>query len=322
MKAAETQARPSVEERPGGIDVSVVIPVYNEGGHLKDEVDRIRRAFEGTGYRWEIVMVDDGSTDGSADELMELEGVRLIRFAENRGTGTARKVGTQAARGKVVVWTDADMTLPNDRIPWLVPKLAGYDQVVGARTSEQGSVKLLRRPAKWAIRRLASYLVRTPIPDLNCGFRAFRRDVGMQFLDLLPKGFSCTTTMTMTFLANGYAVRHVPIEYVAREEGKSKFHWWSDTKQYITQVIRMVLSYEPLRVFMPLGLGLIAMGIGKMIFDWITKDFRLSTNTLLLFFAALQAISTGFLADLMVRLNKRRFGVPPASLQEPFAGDE
>ena len=122
--------------------------------------------------------MDDGSTDGSAEASRTVEGIRLIRLPVNRGSGTARKAGTRAARGDVVVWTDVDMTYPNDRIPELVKELEGYDQVVGARTSEQGTHKACRVPAKWTIRKLAAYLANTEIPDLNSGFRAFRRRRG------------------------------------------------------------------------------------------------------------------------------------------------
>ena len=108
------------------------------------------------------------------------------------------------------------MTYPNDDIPLLVKELEGADQVVGARTSEQGTHKLLRVPAKWFIRRLAQYLAKAKIPDLNSGFRAFRREVAVQYLHMLPAGFSCVTTMTMTFLANGYTVKYIPIEYKER----------------------------------------------------------------------------------------------------------
>jgi polyisoprenyl-phosphate glycosyltransferase len=293
------------------IDVSVVLPVYNEKGHLGEELRRIRAALEGSSYSFEIIVVDDGSTDGSGDALTAIEGIRVIRFARNRGTGSARKAGTRAARGRVVVWTDVDMTYPNDEIPRLVKELEGYDQVVGARTSEQGTVKLLRTPAKWFIRKLASYLVRTPIPDLNSGLRAFRRDVAMQFLHLLPRGFSCVSTITLTFLSNGYSVKHVPIDYFPRA-GRSKFHWWSDTREYLTQVVRMILSYDPLRVFLPVGLILASAGIAKFAYDWATKDFRITTNTLLLLFAAFQVFAIGLLADLVVRVNRPRDEVDPA----------
>ncbi|MCU1380574.1 MAG: hypothetical protein JWN29_3557 [Acidimicrobiales bacterium] len=295
------------------LDVTVVLPVYNENGHLRAEIDRITAALEASAYTWEIVVVDDGSDDGSGEQLRTIEGIRLIQFAQNRGSGSARKVGTRAARGRVVVWTDADMTYPNERIPELVKELDGWDQVVGARTSEQGTHKAFRVPAKWFIRRLASFLVEHPIPDLNSGLRAFRKEVAMQYLHLLPKGFSCVTTITMAFLANGYSVKYVPIDY-AQRAGTSKFHWRKDTRRYLTQVIRLVLSYNPLRIFLPLGLLLGAVGVGKLLYDWDVHHFRVTTNTLIVLFAAFQVFAIGLLADLQVRLSKRADEVDPASL--------
>lgn len=292
------------------LDVSVVLPVFNEQGHLRQEIDRIRESLDTSSYTYEIIVVDDGSTDGSSDELRDIEGIRLIRFQTNRGSGSARRVGTHVARGRVVVWTDVDMTYPNDQIPRLVKELEGHDQVVGARTSEKGTRRALRVPAKWVIRKLASYLVEQPIPDLNSGFRAFRRDVAQQFIHQLPPGFSCVTTMTMSFLGNGYSVRYIPIEYAARA-GESKFHPWVDTKRYVTQVVRMVLSYNPLRVFLPLGFFLLAFGLAKLGYDWWERDFSLAANTLLILFAAFQLFAIGLLADLVVRVSKPRDMVEP-----------
>src|SRR5215212_3671809 len=117
-------APPDVEE----LDVTVVLPVYNEKGHLRAEIDRISAALDASEYSWEIVVVDDGSDDGSGEELRTIEGIRLIQFAQNRGSGSARKAGTHAARGEIVVWTDVDMTYPNEEIPKLVKEMAGYDQ--------------------------------------------------------------------------------------------------------------------------------------------------------------------------------------------------
>ena len=209
------------------------------------------------------------------------------------------------------MWTDVDMTYPNEEIPRLVKELDGWDQVVGARRTEEGSARLFRRPAKWFIRKLACYLTETDIADLNSGLRAFRRDVAAQYVHQLPTGFSCTTTLTMSFLANGYRVKYTPIEYFPRA-GRSKFHWWRDTKRYVLQVVRMTLSYNPLKVFLPIGLLLLAAGAGKLVYDWATKDFRLAANTLLILFAALQAITIGLLADLVVRTSKPPTQVPPA----------
>jgi polyisoprenyl-phosphate glycosyltransferase len=293
------------------LDVSVVLPVYNERGHVREEIERIRRALAASPYSFEIIVVDDGSEDGSETELPAIEGIRLIRHNRNRGTGAARRTGTAAARGRVVVWTDVDMSYPNDEIPMLIKELDGHDQVVGARRTEEGTQRFFRVPAKWFIRKLASYLTETEIPDLNSGMRAFRRAVGMQYIHQLPAGFSCVTTLTMSFLANGYSVNYVPIDYRPRA-GKSKFHWWRDTKRYILQVVRLTLSYNPLKVFLPIGLVLLGVGLGKLVYDWVAKDFRLAANTLLILFAALQAITVGLLADLVVRATKPSSQVPPA----------
>ena len=293
------------------LDVSIVIPVFNEAGHIEKEIRRICDSMDCSGLAYEIIVVDDGSTDGTGDRLKEMEDIRLLSFRQNRGSGSSRKYGTLSARGRVVVWTDADMTYPNDQVPELVTDLEGWDQVVGARMSEEGSAKFLRRPAKWLIRKLASYLAGVKIPDLNSGFRAMRREVADQFLYLLPQGFSCVTTITMAFLSNGYSVKYVPIEYASRA-GHSKFHWWRDTRLYLLQVVRMVLLYSPLKVFMPPAVVLGVIGFGKLVFDLVQKDFRVATNTLVVLGVAISLGILGLLADLLVQLNTRRHDVVPA----------
>jgi glycosyltransferase involved in cell wall biosynthesis len=308
-------AQPGPETAPSRPDVSIVLPTYNEVGHVAQELERIRRSMDASTYSWEIVLVDDCSTDGTRELLRERCGtdprLRLIEHRRNLGSGGARRTGTRAAKGEVVVWTDVDMTYPNDEIPALVDALEGYDQVVGARTSEEGTKKALRVPAKWAIRNLAQYLAQTEIPDLNSGFRAFTRARALPYLNRLPNGFSCVTTMTMSFLADGLAVGYVDIPYAPRE-GESKFHWYRDTRKYLLQVVRMILSYEPLRVFMPVGIALLLFGTGKLGYDVVTKDLRLATNTLLILFAAFQVISIGLLADLVVRATRPQVDDPHA----------
>lgn len=281
----------------------MVLPVFDEAGHLELELKRIREGLDGSGLTYEIIALDDGSTDGSSEVLDNAEGIRVIHLKANRGSGTVRRLGTRAARGRVVVWTDADMSYPNDKIPWLVAQLDGFDQVVGARISEKGTVRWARTPAKFVLRKLAEYLTETKIPDLNSGFRAFRRSAALPLLHLLPKGFSCTTTMTMTFLANGLSIRHVPIEYEPRA-GVSKFHWRRDSRRYLQQIIRLVMRYAPLRIFVPPGIALLLAGFAKLAFDVLVHPVRVAGNTLLLLFAALQVLSVGLLADLVVDLSK------------------
>jgi glycosyltransferase involved in cell wall biosynthesis len=294
--------------------VSIVLPVFNEAGHVEEELDRILSTMEASRYSFEIIVVDDGSTDGTREVLENRDDIRLIVFDHNRGPGSARKIGTEAAAGSVVVWTDVDMSYPNTDIPRLVDELEGYDQVVGARTAEEGTHKIARVPAKWAIRRLAEFLSRTSIPDLNSGFRAFRRNVADQFLYLLPDGFSHVTTLTMAFLSNGYSIKYIDIEY-SKRAGQSKFHWWVDSKRYLLQVTRMVMMWSPMRVVGPWAFALLAIGFGKLIFDLFDKDFRVGTNTLLTLFAGGTLLAVALLADLVVQVTRPRTTVNPAAIR-------
>src|SRR4029453_10787731 len=149
---------------PSAPEVSVVLPCYNERSHVELEVKRIRAALDAAGMSYELICVDDGSTDGTREVLQTMPGIRAILLPRNQGSGTARRIGTQQARGRVVVWTDADMTYPNDRIPELVGQLdETWDQVVGARRTEAGTYKLARAPAKWASRKLAPFLTQSDI---------------------------------------------------------------------------------------------------------------------------------------------------------------
>jgi polyisoprenyl-phosphate glycosyltransferase len=283
------------------LEVSVVLPCYNERDHVELEVKRIRAALEAAGMTYELLCVDDGSSDGTRELLQSIGGIRTILLPRNQGVGTARRIGTQQARGQVVVWTDADMTYPNELIPELVAQLDDtYDQVVGARRTEAGTYKLARVPAKWAIRKLACWLTNTDIPDLNSGLRAFKRSVATPYLRLLPAGFSCVTTITLAFLSNGHPVKYVPIDYFKRA-GRSKFHPFSDAYNYIIQVLRMVMYFNPLRVLMPVGLSLLAATMAKLAFDLTVHNLRVTGSTVLVGLAAFNIIAIALLADLVVR---------------------
>jgi glycosyltransferase involved in cell wall biosynthesis len=237
------------------------------------------------------------------DALPRFPQMRLMPFQRNGGSGTARRIGTNEAYGRIVVWTDADMTYPNERIPEFVQYLYDNpqtDQVVGARTTEQGSHKFLRVPAKWVIRKVAEVLAGTKIPDLNSGLRAFRRQVSLPYLRLLPPGFSCVTTITLSFLSNQHTVDYLPIDY-AKRSGTSKFKFVRDAYRYILQVLRMVMYFNPLKVLMPLALTLLLVGSVKAVVDVVRYDFRITTNAVLLFITGLIIAAVGLLADLIVR---------------------
>jgi glycosyltransferase involved in cell wall biosynthesis len=291
----------------GRVKATVVLPCFNERDHVLLEVERITVAMEASGYSYELLVIDDASTDGTLDVLREAldayPRMRLMPFQRNGGSGTARRIGTREARGEVVVWTDADMTYPNERIPELIAYLdehPGCDQVVGARRSEEGSHKALRVPAKWAIRKIAEKLTSTRIPDLNSGLRAFRRDVSLPYLRLLPPGFSCVTTLTLSFLSNQHGVDYVPIDY-AKRSGSSKFHFLKDAYRYILQVLRMVMYFNPLKILMPLALFLVGLGLAKGLYDTIVHPLYFAINTVLIFVSGLIIFTLALLADLIVR---------------------
>src|SRR3954470_23516793 len=276
--------------------VTIVLPVFNEVGHIEDEIVRITATMDASGYTYDLDVYDDGSTDGTRELLDRLEEsrrfprMRYVARRRNSGAGTVRRIGTQQARGQVVAWTDADMSYPNDRLPEFVELLEqdrGIDQVVGARTSEAGRYRVLRVPAKWMIRRVASYLTDASIPDLNSGMRVFRREVSQPYLRLLPAGFSCVTTLTVSFLASGHEIRYVPIDYATRA-GRSKFHFIRDAYLYILQVLRMVMYFNPLKVLMPLALTIMGLGVVKMVTDVVRFGWRVPGSTLLILVAGLQ----------------------------------
>lgn len=308
---------PSVSRQPEGADelrvaderphVTIVLPCYNERGHVVAELERITTAMDASGYTYDLDVYDDCSTDGTRELLAEVAHrfprMRYLPRHRNGGSGTIRRIGSENARGELVVWTDADMTYPNERIPEFVRLLDDdptYDQVVGARRTEEGTYKVLRVPAKWAIRKIASRLTDTEIPDLNSGLRAFRKDVSRPYLRLLPPGFSCVTTLTVSFLSNGHDVLYVPIDY-AKRAGTSKFHFTKDAYRYILQVLRMVMYFNPLKVLMPIALWIMAIGVGKLIYDLIAHPFRIPGSTVLALLTGFQIAALALIGDLVVR---------------------
>jgi polyisoprenyl-phosphate glycosyltransferase len=298
----------SLHENPSRtLDVTIVLPCYNEQDHVLTELERIAVAMDASPFSYEILAIDDKSTDDTLRVLTEAQTrfprLRVMAFRRNGGSGTARRIGTADAYGRIVVWTDADMTYPNERIPQFVQYLIDHpdvDQVVGARTSERGTHKLLRVPAKWLIRKLAERLSSTKIPDLNSGFRAFKRDVSLPYLRLLPPGFSCVTTITLSFLSNQRTVDYLPIEY-AKRAGRSKFHFISDAYRYILQVLRMIMYFNPIKVLMPIALWLFGIGVVKAVVDLVRFPLQIATSTLLLIVAGLLIGAIALLADLIVR---------------------
>jgi glycosyltransferase involved in cell wall biosynthesis len=289
--------------------VTVLLPAYNEELAIRRVLEEIVEALAATSLAYEIVVVDDASTDRTAMLAEDFAAecwqcpVRVIRMPENRGAGAARKVGVRKAAGEIVVMLDADGSYPAAAILDLLAHFPAYDQVNGARTSEQGTLRWLRRPAKWFIRRLACYLTGCRIPDLNTGLKAFKREAMLPWLWVVPDGFSCVTTMTLAFLTNGHAVKYVPAEYRPRI-GKSKFHPLKDTLAYLATVLRMVLYFRPLKIFLPLAGLMVVGGVAKSVWSFVTTG-TMQESDLVVLTAGFMTTMLGLLAEVIVAHRRR-----------------
>ena len=288
-----------------GIEVSIVIPAFNEGKSIAGVVRQIQKVMAETDHSFEILVVDDGSVDNTV-EMAESQGAKVIRHEENQGSGASRKTGIRECQGEWVLMIDGDGTYPAESIPKILGSLDSAPQVIGARTVEKGSYKLLRILAKETIRRLASFIVGKPIPDLNSGLRAFHKTEMIRFFYLIPDGFSCVSSMTLAFLANDLPVKFVPVPYFERI-GRSNFHPISDTYRYLLTVIRIVAYFAPLNVFMPLCLLLLGLGMIKGLFDLIWTG-TLQESDIILFLTGIIIGAMGILADLIVVQARRHHG--------------
>lgn len=301
---AGRQAQPGSRVRPQTmLAVSVVIPAYNEEGGVVEAVRRVSQAFLREEWPHEIILVNDCSTDSTAGRLRELTGrVQVVTHEINRGYGASLLSGIRRARYDVIAIIDADGTYPYEELPMLVRQLEGTDMVVGARLGPGSRGPWMRRPAKWLLGQLANYLTGQRIPDLNSGMRVMRRPIVMQFRRLLPPNFSFTTTITLAMLTNQYAVRYVPITY-QRRIGRSKIHPVRDTFNFLQLIIRTVMYFAPLKVFLPLSLSLLAGTIASGVMD--VRANNLTDKTVFFFIGFMMTLAIGCLADLI----DKRLGV-------------
>jgi glycosyltransferase involved in cell wall biosynthesis len=280
--------------------VSVVIPAFNEEAAIEESVRGVLSVMEGTGVEFELIVVDDGSSDRTG-ELAQIAGARCISLPENRGYGAALKAGIGRSKYDIIVITDADGTYPHESIPVLLDQLGEYDMVVGARIGENVAIPLVRKPAKWFLRVLASYLAGRTIPDLNSGLRVMRKPLVKRFEHLLPSGFSFTTTITLASLCSGSLVRYSPIDYHKRI-GESKIRP-QHAVEFLLLILRTIVYFNPLKIFIPVGGLFFIGGLAKFIYDLHIGNF--SESALLGFLGAAILWAVGLLSDQISRIGLR-----------------
>ncbi|MFG3818942.1 MULTISPECIES: glycosyltransferase family 2 protein [Limnothrix] len=278
---------------------SLVLPIFNEELGVAPTIEHLQATLSAYPGVYEIIAVNDGSSDRTGEILHQLPGIRVIDHNINRGYGAALKTGIRHAKYSLIVITDADGTYPNERIPALVNliQLAEADMVVGSRTGENVQYSNLRKIPKWFLVRFAEWITKTKIPDLNSGLRIFRKEIADRFLNILPNTFSFTTTITVAMLTNGYTVHYEPIDYHPRQ-GRSKIKPIRDTLRFVQIILRTGLYFAPMRILMPVSAAF-AIGFCVSLAQDIFVRNDLTEATLILLLAATQTAILALLADMI-----------------------
>lgn len=280
--------------------ISIVVPVYNEEESIKDTINKIKKELNNVKvYDFDIVVVNDGSTDNTKKVLTSIKGIRVIENQTNKGYGFSIKRAIRYSNADCILIIDGDGTYPASPIPELIRKSKQNDMVVGARIGKYVSIPFFRKPAKWFLKHFAQYLAKTKIPDLNSGLRIFKKEIAAKYINLFPDGFSFTTTLTMICLTNSYKVEYVPINYYERK-GKSTIHPIKDFIGFTNLIFRLTIFFKPLNVFIPISLILFSAGAIKLVRDFILLNkFGLGGSLLIL--TAVQIAFLGVLADLIIK---------------------
>ncbi|MCB2015627.1 MAG: glycosyltransferase family 2 protein [Sphingobium sp.] len=280
--------------------ISVVIPAYNEENAIVPTIEKVRSVLGEAGISYEIVVVNDGSKDGTL-AAAKTTGVQIVDFPHNGGYGRALKAGIAVTHAPLVAIIDADGTYPAEALPEMIEMAAYNEMVVGDRGAAMKGVPLIRKPAKFILNSLASYLAQHKITDLNSGLRVFQRPYLERFLHLLPNAFSFTTTITLCMLASGFNVSYLPISY-GKRVGQSKIKA-RDFLRFMLLVCRLTVYFQPLRVFLPIGLFLFVIGFGKGVYDIFLDN--LSETAVFGMLGGVMIWSLGLIADMIARLHLR-----------------
>lgn len=288
------------------LEFSVIIPCFNERDSIVNTVESIMGTL-GRYDSFEVVVVNDGSTDGSCELLKDIESTMdrlvVIHHDVNRGYGASLKTAIRRARGERIVITDADGTYPIEDIPKLLDLAGSHDMVVGARVGAKVKYPLIRKIPKLFLVKYASWIAGRKIPDMNSGLRVFKREIALQFMHMYPDGFSFTTTITLAHLTNSYTVHFEPIGYEKRV-GKSKIQPVRDTLRFVHLIMRMGMYFAPLRVFSPLILLLSASFVGSVTYDIVELN-NLTDKSLILLMFTLNTSLFALLADMVDKRSPR-----------------
>ena len=279
---------------------SVILPAKNESEGLRRTLPRLLEVLPGA----EIIVVDDGSTDDTA-AIAASFGVRVVSSPYSMGNGAAVKRGARAATRDVLVFMDADGQHDPAHIPRLLERLAeGYDMVVAARDGS-GQASVGRGLANRLYNRLASWMTGHRVLDLTSGFRVVRAERFVEFLHLLPNGFSYPTTSTMAFFRSAYPVAYVPVRVDARVGTGSHIRPLKDGIRFLLIIFKIATLYSPLKLFAPVGAGFFLLGVGYYSWTFVSQG-RFTNMSALLLSAAVIVFLIGLVSEQITSLIYRR----------------
>lgn len=285
------------------LSFSIIVPAFNEEESIVDVIDRIKESWRNCGYPYEIIVVDDGSTDKTF-ELAVSQDVKVLQHTSNRGYGASLKTGIKESKHDWVLITDSDGTYPVEQSSSFLEFIPEYDMVVGARIGKNTSIPFIRRPAKWFLRVLAGFVAGTKIPDLNSGLRIFRKDLSLEFSYLYPNGFSYTSTITMAFLTHGYNVKYIPINYHKRK-GQSSIRAY-DFVDFNRLLVKLTLFFRPIKLFSFISGFLFLLALFVLFFSKFYLGQVMDITTIVIMLSSLQIFLFGLLAELIVRLKEQK----------------
>jgi glycosyltransferase involved in cell wall biosynthesis len=278
--------------------VTVIIPAYNEGEGLARTLPKLIPLAEDSG--WEVIVIDDGSSDNTA-EVARAQGARLVSHPYNKGYGASLKTGIRNASNEIIVMMDSDGQHSGSEIKKLLEHIDRYDMVVGARSSDV----LVRAPGKKLLSMVANFLIGSKIPDLNSGFRVFYKSTIKSFLHFCPNGFSFTTTITLAYLREAFSVKYIPIEADARVGRASSVKYFRDGYKTFLLIIRVIVLFNPLKVFIPASMFLFTAGSLFTLYGILA--FGRAPNTgVLAILSSVILFFMGILADQISSIRRER----------------
>lgn len=270
---------------------SIIIPAFNEEQGLPKVLDSLTRIFPSE----EIIVVDDGSKDKTYEIASRFNGVKVIRHEKNYGYGAALKTGISNASTEKLVFFDADDQHNAQDIVKFIGFLEDYDLVTGERSNDR-STSGFRLPGKFVLKMIVNFLAKTKIKDINCGFRAVRKNIIKRYLFLLPDGFSFSTTTILLFLKRKYKVRFLPIQ-AKKRMGKSSVNQFRDGYNTLLLIIRLIALFDPLSIFMPTGFFFILLGVFYGLYKIVTVGFGLSVGALAFLIIGFFGFLLGIICD-------------------------